>query len=60
LDGNIDIVKYINVLSHGLIKTVDEHGLDLRKVKFMQDNAPIHTARTTMEWLRINKIQALE
>jgi transposase len=60
LNGKIDSAKYIQVLRDDLIKTIDNFNFDLREVKFMQDNAPIHTAKSTMDWLKINKINVLD
>jgi transposase len=60
LDGKIDSKKYIDVLSNGLMKTLEKYELNPKRVKFMQDNAPIHKAKGTIEWLKINKIKVLD
>jgi transposase len=60
LNGKVDASKYIQVLRDGLIKTIDNFNFDLREVKFVHDNAPIHTAKSTIDWLRVNKINILD
>jgi transposase len=60
LDGTVDSKKYIEVLSNGLMKTLENYDLNPKRVIFMQDNASIHKAKTVLEWLNINKIKVLD
>jgi DDE superfamily endonuclease len=47
VNGSIDSNKYIEVLTTGLIKTMDDFSLDVRNSIFVQDNAPCHTSKMT-------------
>lgn len=52
-EGRLNADAYINVISEGLETLIDDLPLAERsKYKFMQDNAPCHTAKKTMEWLK--------
>ena len=55
----IDAAAYIDVLNTSYLTTVAESGLDLTKVIFQQDNAPIHTAKATKRWLSEHRVQTL-
>lgn len=59
IDGNIDTTKYIKILGDGLIKTIEKHDINEKKVIFQQDNAPPHKSKTTLDWLKQNKIKVL-
>ena len=59
LRGKIDAAPYIDVHDTSYLATVAESGLDLTKVIFQQDNAPIHTAKATKRWLSEHRVQTL-
>jgi hypothetical protein len=60
IKGIMDSDKYIEVLSNGLLRTMEKFGLNTENVIFMQDNDPKYTSKKTKEWLKINKINCLE
>ncbi len=57
LEGNQDSEKYVNTLDEYLLPCGARIGG--RNWIFMQDNAPIHSSRTTMAWLAHRNIRVL-
>jgi transposase len=60
INGNINSASYIDILSKGLVKTIENFPLNPKKAIFMHDNAPPHMAKITKEWLKNNKIKVME
>jgi DDE superfamily endonuclease len=60
IDGIMTAEKYIKILEEGLIGTLEDHELSLSSSLFMHDNDPKHTAKSTKEWLRRNKINVMD
>ena len=60
LDGNVNAEQYIDVLDTYLLQSVENiFGEAGAPFIFQQDNAPIHTARATQEWLFDNNINVI-
>ena len=52
-EGRLNADAYIDVISEALPHVIDDVPLaDRHKLKFMQDNAPCHTAKKTKQWLQ--------
>lgn len=60
IDGNVNTDKYIKILEQGLIKTIEDYDFDAKKVLFMQDGAPAHTAKATLNWLKLQGINKID
>lgn len=52
--GTMDAVDYQNVLTHALINRIPE--ADREHLRFVQDNAAVHSAHTTLVFLRNHRI----
>lgn len=60
-DGRLNSTKYINLLKDDLPNYLDDlYGLHRDDWHFMQDNAPCHKAKKTMEWLKNERIPLLD
>ena len=60
IEGSITSERYIKILENGLFKSIDAHKLLLKNITFMHDNASVHSSKFTKEWLRLNKVNAIE
>jgi hypothetical protein len=49
INGIMNLDKYINILSDGLLRTMENFGLDTERAIFMQDNDPKHVSKKTRE-----------
>ena len=58
-EGEMDGAKYRKILDENLLPSARKMKLG-RKFTFQHDNELKHTAKATMEWLRIKKINVLE
>ena len=56
--GRLDSNKYQNILDEHLMPFINQIGLS--NVIFQQDNAPVHTSRSTKDWLTSKNIDLLE
>lgn len=59
LTGKQNAEDYCAVLDKALHPLMAEHVRGNRGVLFQQDNAPIHTATVTRDWLRLNFIRVM-
>jgi transposase len=58
IDGSMDSITYVRVLSTALHESVDMLGLN-NKFVFQQDNAPCHTSKYTKAFFEENNIDVL-
>lgn len=59
IDGSVNADMYRNILNDELLSTLDWYGLDKTDIMFQQDNAPCHTASTTLQWFRNHGISVM-
>jgi transposase len=60
VEGTLNADFYQEILGDELLKTIDWYELSTDDFIFQQDNAPCHTARTTMRWFEENNVQLLD
>jgi len=53
-EGNMDSVAYQDILSRFLLPFV--HNKSPKGYRFMQDNDPKHTSRSTLQWIERNEV----
>lgn len=58
VDGNINAAKYIQILDEHLLPYLQELGIE--NYIFQDDNAPCHTAKSTVKWKESKLIDSLE
>ncbi|MGL6119347.1 MAG: transposase [Fusobacteriaceae bacterium] len=58
IDGNMDSIKYVRVLSTALHESVEILNMN-DKFVFQQDNAPCHTSKYTKEFFDENEVDVL-
>jgi len=58
VDGSIDPNKYIDILENNLWPVITRH-FPANNYVFQDDNAPVHRARTIVEYKLRNKIKTL-
>ena len=58
LEGRLDSTEYQQVLKEHML--TDSAALIGENFVFQQDNAPIHTSRSTRQWLRQHDVTLLE
>ena len=59
IEGKMKGAKYREILDENLLQSARDLRLGLR-FTFQQDNDPMHTAKTTPEWLRDKSLNVLE
>lgn len=57
--GSVTSIVYHNILQQGLLPIYTAGDISKQETLFMQDNAPVHTAKTTKAWLQQEGISCL-
>jgi hypothetical protein len=56
VEGTMTAIKYVEILSHGLLGTLSDHGIDLEDFIFQQDNDVKHTSGAAADFFEDNSI----
>jgi hypothetical protein len=59
IEGTMNAVKYVQTLETHLVPFLENQPLTQQFV-LQQDNAPCHTAKRTLDWLKENAVDVLE
>ena len=59
IEAKMNAAKYREILDENLLQSTQDLRLG-RRFTFHQDNDPMHTAKTTQEWLRDKSLNVLE
>lgn len=57
-EGKADSAQYQKILKERLLLTLEEHGFAKGDVYFQQDNAAIHTSKSTGAWIRRHRLNS--
>lgn len=58
--GNLNSPGYVRILDTALMRSLDDAGVEVEDMTFVQDNAPIHTSRVASAWFTDNGMKKLD